>query len=85
MHLGNDLTHDKKTGKLILYLIEKNWFAIYYVCVCVCVWAEGDYVMVLRTFGIKIIITVVTSTNYEHCSSLDKVQVQNDFFSRETS
>lgn len=36
--------------------------------------------MVLRTFGIKIIITVVTSTNYEHCSSLDKVQVQNDFF-----
>lgn len=35
MHLGNDLTHDKKTGKLILYLIEKNWFAIYYVCVCV--------------------------------------------------
>lgn len=55
------------------------------MCVCVCVWAEGDYVMVLRTFGIKIIITVVTSTNYEHCSSLDKVQVQNDFFSRETS
>lgn len=82
MHLGNDLIHDKKTGKLILYMIEKNWFGD---LSCVCVWAEGDYVMVLRTFGIKIIITVVTSTNYEHCSSLDKVQVQNEFFSRETS
>lgn len=34
MHLGNDLTHDKKTGKLILYLIEKNWFGDL-SCVCV--------------------------------------------------
>lgn len=35
MHLGNDLIHDKKTGKLILYLIEKNWFGDL-SCVCVC-------------------------------------------------
>lgn len=41
MHLGNDLTHDKKTGKLILYLIEKNWFGDL-LCVCVCVFGRRE-------------------------------------------